>query len=67
LQYTGRLFDLGQIAAYKMRSRHFLQDMLQAPWMFLVGKLHLLPERVRNRRLLGRIFARTLKAKEKRP
>jgi len=26
-----------------------------------------LPERVRNRRLLGRIFARTLKAKEKRP
>ncbi len=64
---TGRLFEMGQIIDYKLRSRHFLQDMLQAPWMFLVGKLHLLPERVRGRRLLGRIFARTLKAKEKRP
>jgi heterodisulfide reductase subunit C len=67
LRYTGRLFEMGQIVDYKLRSRHFLQDMLQAPWMFFVGKLHLLPERVRGRRLLGRIFARTLKAKENRP
>lgn len=67
VRYTGRLFEMGQIVDYKLRSRHFLQDLLQAPWMFLVGKLHLLPERVRGRRLLGRIFARTLKAKEKRP
>jgi len=66
VRYTGRLFEMGQIVDYKLRSRHFLQDLLQAPWMFLVGKLHLLPERVRGRRLLGRIFARTLKAKEKR-
>ena len=66
LRYTGRLFEMGQIVDYKLRSRHFLQDMLQAPWMFFVGKLHLLPERVRDRRLLGRIFARTLKAKENR-
>jgi heterodisulfide reductase subunit C len=67
LRHTGRLFEMGQIVDYKVRSRHFLQDLLQAPWMFFVGKLHLLPERVRDRRLLGRIFARTLKAKEKRP
>jgi len=66
VRYTGRLFEMGQIVDYKLRSRHFLQDLLQAPWMFFVGKLHLLPERVRGRRLLGRIFARTLKAKEKR-
>jgi len=66
VRYTGRLFEMGQIVDYKLRSRHFLQDLLQAPWMFFVGKLHLLPERVRGRRLLGRIFARTLKGKEKR-
>ena len=67
VRYTGRLFEMGQVVDYKLRSRHFLQDMLQAPWMFFVGKLHLLPERVRNRRLLGRIFARSAAAKEKRP
>ena len=67
VRYTGRLFEMGQIVDYKLRSRHFLQDLLQAPWMFFVGKLHLLPERVRDRRLLGRIFARTVKAKENRP
>ena len=64
---TGRLFEMGQIVDYKLRSGHFLQDMLQAPWMFLAGKLHLLPERVRDRALLKRMFAKTLKAKENRP
>jgi heterodisulfide reductase subunit C len=64
VRYTGRLFEMGQIVDYKLRSRHLLQDLLQAPWMFFVGKLHLLPERIRDRSLLGRIFARTRKAKE---
>lgn len=63
---TGRLYEMGQVLDYKLRSRHFLQDLLQAPWMFFVGKLHLLPELVRGRSLLARIFAKTLKAKEKR-
>jgi heterodisulfide reductase subunit C len=67
VRYTGRLFEMGQIVDYKLRSRHFLQDMLQAPWMFLVGKLHLLPERVRGRSQLARIFAKTIASKEKRP
>jgi len=67
VRYTGRLFEMGQVVDYKLRSGHFLQDMLQAPWMFLVGKLHLLPERVRDRRMLKRMFARTLKARESRP
>jgi len=67
VRYTGRLFEMGQVVDYKLRSGHFLQDMLQAPWMFLVGKLHLLPERVRDRKALKRMFARTLKAREGRP
>ena len=62
VRYTGRLFEMGQVVDYKLRSGHFLQDLLQAPWMFFVGKLHLLPERVRDRRLLGRIFARSAEA-----
>lgn len=64
---TGRLFEMGQVVDYKLRSGHFLQDLLQAPWMFLVGKLHLLPERVRDRRALKRIFAGARKAGEARP
>jgi heterodisulfide reductase subunit C len=67
VRYTGRLFEMGQVVDYKLRSGHFLQDLLQAPWMFFAGKLHLLPEHIRNRRQLGRIFARTTKAKENRP
>jgi heterodisulfide reductase subunit C len=67
VRYTGRLFEMGQVVDYKLRSGHFLQDLLQAPWMFFVGKLHLLPECVRDRRALKRIFARSLKAKESRP
>jgi heterodisulfide reductase subunit C len=66
IRYTGRLFEMGQIVDYKIRSRHFLQDLLQAPGMFFKGKLHLFPERVRGRSLLGRIFAKTLKSKEDR-
>jgi heterodisulfide reductase subunit C len=66
VRYTGRLFEMGQVIDYKLRSRHFFQDMLQAPWMFLVGKLHLLPERVRGRSQLARIFAKTTGSKEKR-
>lgn len=67
VKYTGRLFEMGQVVDYKLRSGHFLQDLLQAPWMFWVGKLHLLPERVRDRRALKRIFAGARKAGEKRP
>jgi len=67
VRYTGRLFEMGQVVDYKLRSRHFLQDLLQAPWMFFVGKLHLLPERIRGRSQLARIFAKTLKVGEKRP
>jgi heterodisulfide reductase subunit C len=66
IRYTGRLFEMGQVVDYKIRSRHFLQDLLQAPAMFFKGKLHLFPERIRGRSLLGRIFARTMKSKEDR-
>ena len=62
--YTGRLYEVGLIADYKARTFHLLQDVLLAPWMFLKGKLHLIPERIKNRSLMSRIFDRTLKKKE---
>ena len=67
VKYTGRLFEMGQVVDYKLRSGRFLQDLLQAPWMVLAGKLHLLPERVRDRRALKRIFAGARQAQEERP
>jgi heterodisulfide reductase subunit C len=67
VRYTGRLYEMGQVVDYKLRSGHFLQDLLQAPWMVFAGKLHLIPERVRDRKSLKRIFARTLKGRGRRP
>ncbi len=64
IRYTGRLYEVGLVADYKFRTLHLLQDLLLAPWMFLKGKLHLIPERIKNRSLMSRIFDRTLKKKE---
>lgn len=61
IRYTGRLYEVGLVADYKLRSRHFMQDLLLAPRMFLKGKLGLLPHRVKNRRNLARIFRKTMK------
>jgi len=59
VRFTGRLFEVGMTVDYKARSQHLLQDLLVAPVMFLKGKLHLLPERIKARRQLKRIFSRT--------
>ncbi len=39
----GRLWEVGLIAEYKLRTRHFLQDVMVAPSMLKRGKLPLLP------------------------
>jgi len=67
VRYTGRLYEIGMIASYKARSWHLLQDVLLAPFMYLKGKIHLIPERIKDRAQLRRIFARTLKNKEVQP
>lgn len=65
IKYTGRLFEVGLIADYKARSRHLLQDVILAPGMFFKGKLHLVPERIKSRGLMKKIFSKTLESKEK--
>ena len=56
VRYTGRLYEIGLIADYKMRSFDILQDMDVAPKMFIKGKLPIKPEIVKNRKQINAIF-----------
>jgi heterodisulfide reductase subunit C len=59
---TGRLYEIGLVADYKLRSRHFLKDVMLAPKMFTRGKLPLKPHLIQGREAVKRIFQRTLGA-----
>jgi heterodisulfide reductase subunit C len=63
---TGRLYEIGLVADYKFRSRHFLKDVVLAPKMYLRGKLPLLPHLIKGREAMKRIFQRTLEANRER-
>jgi heterodisulfide reductase subunit C2 len=52
----GRLWEVGLIAEYKLRTWHLWQDVLVAPSMLLKGKLSLLPERVKGKKETRRIM-----------
>ena len=56
VKYTGRLYEIGLIADYKMRTFNILQDMDVAPKMFAKGKLPLKPEMVKNKKQISAIF-----------
>jgi heterodisulfide reductase subunit C len=56
VKYTGRLYEVGLVGGYKMRTLDLLQDLSVAPRMFLKGKLPLLPELIKNKKQLARIF-----------
>ena len=60
IKVTGRLYEIGLVANYKVRSRHFLKDVALAPKMYLRGKLPLLPHLIKGRDAMKRIFQRTL-------
>lgn len=64
INYTGRLFEVGLIADYKMRTGTLMQDVAIAPKMFSKGKLSLIPEVIRGRKKVSAIFDRTQKDKE---
>ena len=63
VQQTGRLYEIGLVADYKVRSRHFLKDLLLAPRMLVRGKLPLVPHLIQGRDAIKRIFKRTLGVK----
>lgn len=59
IRMTGRLYEVGLVADYKMRTGTLLQDVLTAPGMFIRGKLSLLPEMIRGRRQMKSIFKKS--------
>ncbi len=60
IRTTGRLYEIGLVANYKLRSRHLLKDVNLAPKMYVRGKLPLLPHFIKGRSGMKRIFQLTL-------
>ena len=58
IHYTGRLYEVGLVADYKVRSFHFLKDVMLAPRMYVKGKLGLLPHVIKDRKGLNALFKR---------
>ncbi len=56
VENNGRLNEMGLILDYKMHSGNLFQDVKLAPEMFSKGKLHILPERIKDRKGLSRLF-----------
>lgn len=66
IKRCGRLYEILLVVAYKMRTWHLLQDLLVAPKLFVRGKLNPIPELIRGRGHMARIFARA-SGKDARP
>ena len=64
LRLTGRLYEVGLIAGYKMRTGHLMQDVAVAPSMFMKGKLNLFPHFIKNKSAIARMFEKTQGRKE---
>jgi heterodisulfide reductase subunit C2 len=58
---TGRLYEVGLVVDYKLRSGSYMQDVSVAPKMYIKGKLGLLPEMIKNRKKISDIFGKTKK------
>ena len=53
---NGRLHEMGLILDYKMHSGKLFQDITVAPGMFSRGKLSILPEQIKDKKGLSRLF-----------
>jgi len=56
VESNGRLHEISLILDYKIHSGNLFQDVTLAPEMYIKGKLHLLPERIKDRKGLARLF-----------
>jgi heterodisulfide reductase subunit C2 len=64
VERAGRLFELGMIGDYKLRTGHFFKDLNVAPTMFFKGKLGLFPHGGGSKREVAAIFARVRAVKK---
>jgi heterodisulfide reductase subunit C2 len=61
IKYTGRLYEIGLLGMYKLKTMDLLKDLTLAPAMIKRGKLNFLPERIKNMSGLRSVFKRTYK------
>jgi heterodisulfide reductase subunit C2 len=59
IKSNGRLYEAGLIAGYKLRTMQLTNDVALAPYMLSKSKLHFLPERIKDKLSIRRIFKST--------
>jgi len=64
VRLTGKLYEIGLIGGYKMRTMHLMQDVNVAPTMYINGKLNLFPSQVKNKKAIQRIFEKAQSEEE---
>ncbi len=57
VRHTGRLYEVGLEADYKLRTGQFTQDVSLVPAMLAKGKLRFLPERIKDIKGMARCFS----------
>ncbi len=63
IRLSGRLYEIGLVADYKLRSKNFFQDLMLAPKMFVRGKLAIFPDMIKGKSNIARIFNKTQRHK----
>jgi len=63
IRHFGRMWEIGMLGEYKLRTRHLWQDVMLAPSMIRKGKLSLIPGF--NKKLVSKIFARSSREESK--
>jgi heterodisulfide reductase subunit C len=63
---NGRVFELGMMVAYKIRSRDFFTDTEKTGQMLAKGKLSLLPKKSGSARAVAEVFRRAEEEEKKR-
>lgn len=64
IRTTGRLYEIGLVADYKMRTGTLMQDVQTAPGMFTRGKLAMIPEIIKDRKQMKAIFKKSNKRED---
>jgi len=58
IERHGRSFEFGLVRDYKLKTWHLMQDVENAPTMFLKGKIGVFPHSVEQPSVMKRIFKR---------
>ena len=66
IKQYGRMFEMGILLGYKLRSGHLMGDAELGPPMMSKGKIHLIPKKIKGADEVAKIFTRFQeKAKQK--